>query len=69
MVEDRLIDAHAMNSAFGIDASIVKMLARVEAHQIGRCFEPGTPLINDVMAAGEVQERIVGLAQRRLGFE
>jgi hypothetical protein len=69
LIEDRLIDAHAMNSAFGIDARIIEVLACIQTHQIGGSFESGTPVTDDVMATGEVQERIVGLAQRRLGFE
>ena len=47
LIEDRLIDAHTMNSAFGIDACIIEMLARIEAHQIGGGFEAGPPVIDD----------------------
>ena len=49
-LEDRLIDAHAMNSAFGIDARIIEVLACIQTHQIGGSFESGTPVTDDVMA-------------------
>ena len=44
---------------------------RFRVVNLGRRFgtETGPPMIDDVMATGEVQERIVRLAQSRLGFE
>ncbi len=69
LIEHGLVHPHAIDAALRVDARIVEMFARIEAHQIGRRLESAAPVLDDVMAAGEVQQRLIGLAQRRLRLE
>lgn len=69
LVQDGLIDAHAVHSALGIDAGAIEVLAGIQAHQIRGGSVPRTPLIDDGMAACEFHYCLIGRSQSGLGFE
>jgi hypothetical protein len=59
LIENGLIDAHAVDPALRIDPRIVQVFAGIETHQIRGGFVPCTPVIDDAVATRELQQRVV----------